>query len=59
LRIRVFRSPRPEQSPIEWEGPFNLPLARWQLESNPKPGFLPVEAFDPIAQRFVALRGEE
>jgi hypothetical protein len=57
LHIRIFRSPVPRQYPIEWEGPFDLPLARWKLNCQPVPGYLPVEMYDSIAERFVALQG--
>ena len=55
LRIRVFKTPSPGH-PIEWDGPYDLPLARWKLKADSAPDRLPIEMFDPIANRFVTLQ---
>ena len=42
LIIRIFRSPAPGQ-PIAWEGPTDVPFARWQLAAaDPKKGSDPL-----------------
>jgi len=56
LRIRIFRTPEPGQQTVAWGEPIDLALARWQPCREPAPGSLPVEAFDPVDQRFVTLQ---
>jgi hypothetical protein len=60
LLARVYRIPPPAQAPWAWEGPRELPLARWRPAADPPPaGWLPVEAYDPQAHDFVRLPAED
>jgi hypothetical protein len=55
LHIRVFRSPVPGQNPVDWDGPYDLPLARWKPGQTSTRDKMPIEAWDPIAKQFVPL----
>ena len=57
LNVRVFPSPPPGETlrPAS----FLLPLARWYPERTPQPGFLPIEAYDPLTKQFVSLPIED
>jgi hypothetical protein len=56
LSIRIYQIPGPGQPAVEWLAPLEQPLARWRPDAPPQPGDLPVEAFDPVARHFIALR---
>lgn len=59
LSIRFYPIPEPRQSLVAWRTPGEQPLARWRLDLPPRPGELPIEAFDPIAKRFVVLSAKD
>ncbi len=59
LWIRFYPTPEPGQSSVPWRPPMEQPLARWRPEPPPQPGVLPIEAYDPVARCFVALRAKE
>ncbi|MCE9530406.1 MAG: hypothetical protein K8T89_04635 [Planctomycetes bacterium] len=53
LRVIVFPTPLPgsrERPPT-----FMIPLARWRPNTEPTPGYLPVEAYDLVLEKFVPL----
>lgn len=56
LQVAVFPTPRPGSN--ERPPSFLVPLARWAPDRE-EPGFLPVEAYDPVARQFVRLAIEE
>ena len=45
--------------PVGWEGPIDLPLARWRPGSEQPDGWLPVEVCDPVTLQFVRLPTQE
>jgi hypothetical protein len=53
LYVQIIPSPLPGQS--ERAPTMLVPLARWRSDRPPDPGFLPVEAYDPVAKDFVRL----
>jgi hypothetical protein len=58
LLIRIYHIPPPGQpAPAGfWSGPDHRPLARW-LPGAPEPAdYLPVEAYNPVVDRFERLR---
>lgn len=57
LNIHMFPSPQPGST--ERPKAMVQPLARWFPDKEPAPGFLPVEVFDPVLERWVALPKEE
>jgi hypothetical protein len=56
LYIHVYRIPRPGEPADYAHGPVEVPLARWRPTAEGTPGRLPLEAWDPVARRFVELR---
>jgi hypothetical protein len=58
LSIRVYRTPLPGH-PLEWGGPLEQPLARWQCETTWPADYLPIEMYDPLSNRFVAVRRKQ
>jgi hypothetical protein len=56
LSIRIYQIPGPRQANLVWPAPLEQPLARWRPNVPAQPECLPVEAFDPVARRFVTLR---
>ena len=59
LWMRIYQSPEPGQPTVHWRGPVEQPLARWWPDSSPGHDELPIEAFDPVARRFIALKMKE
>ncbi|HEX4608173.1 MAG TPA: hypothetical protein VH092_08200 [Urbifossiella sp.] len=56
LKYRYIPTPLPGE-PKEWTGPVvERPYCRWRPGEPVAPGDLPVEAFDPVANRYVRLR---
>jgi hypothetical protein len=54
--VRRYHIPPPDRQPWTWDGPYQQRLARWQLDVPRKARYLPIEAYDPVAKRFVFLR---
>jgi hypothetical protein len=59
LFIRMYRIPEPGQDFTVVSKPLEQPLARWRPDAPPRPGELPVEAFDPVAGTYVPLSAKE
>lgn len=56
LHVRVYRVPPPPgPEPWAWAGPFCSPVARWRPQRPPDARYLPVELYDPRAERFDLL----
>lgn len=49
---RIYAIPPPGTRPWAWAGPFEQAVARWRPGVEPPPGYLPVEAFDPVMRCF-------
>jgi hypothetical protein len=58
LIVRVYRIPSPEEPATSafWPRPEQRPLARWQPAREEDDCFLPVEVYNPVAERFEPLR---
>jgi hypothetical protein len=52
LLARVYRIPPPGTQPWSLARPIELPVARWTVSSPPRPGFLPIDAYNPITHQF-------
>jgi hypothetical protein len=53
LHLRTYRIPAPSESePLGWEGPEDVPLARWRPHFSYAENALPVEVHDLVAERF-------
>jgi len=53
LLVDLYVTPGPGDRPWAPKGPVARPLARWQLEVSPPPGFLPIEVCtDPAKEHF-------
>jgi hypothetical protein len=48
---RIYRMAPPEQ-PWSWSDPVEQPIARWRPWEKPAPGFLSIDAFNPVTRRF-------
>jgi hypothetical protein len=55
LAFRVYPTPAHNISPLKWEAPLELPLARYRPALDGRTDYLPVEYFDPIQNRFCLL----
>jgi hypothetical protein len=55
LSIRIYQIPGPGKASEVWPPPWEQPLARWRPDAPAESGNLPIEAFDPVARRFVTL----
>lgn len=53
LKVSIHPSPAPGQR--ERPPAFTMPLARWNLDRKDDPKYLPIEAFDPVANEFVPI----
>jgi hypothetical protein len=56
LVLRYIPIARPGEPEIMPRAVFERPFARWRPGTSPEPGFLSVEAFDPVLQEFVPLK---
>jgi hypothetical protein len=56
LHIRLYPTPGPGEDREVRAEPVEQPLARWQPGTAPRPGYLPVEAWDPVTGRFAPLK---
>jgi hypothetical protein len=61
LWARIFRVPLPEEAPKAWNwlGPEWHPVARWQPNAVWSADLLPVEMYNPVANRFESVRQPE
>lgn len=59
LLIRTYPIPEPGQPSLAWPTPLEQPLARCRPDAPRQPGELPIEAFDPVNQSFMPLRGKD
>jgi hypothetical protein len=57
LNVIVMPSPPPGQT--ERPASMTVPLARWVPDQPPAPGYLPIQAYDPVAKQFVRLPIDE
>jgi hypothetical protein len=57
LLLRSIPTPLPGE-PRDWtrRAPFERPFARWRPREVPEEGFMELEGYDPVGQRFVRLR---
>ena len=56
LKFRYIPTPLPGE-PKEWTKPLTeRPYCRWKINEPPEPGYLPLEAYDPVANRYVRLK---
>jgi hypothetical protein len=55
LLISIYRTPDPGQRPTTWGGPDVQPLARWLPEREGNHACLPIQAWNPLVNRFVDL----
>jgi hypothetical protein len=58
LFIRLYKTP-PSGSALQWQGPFELPLARWLPEQDSSPGVLPIQMCDPVTGCFKSLPSKD
>lgn len=56
LLLRYIPTPSPGE-PADWtrRPVFERPFARWRPHEVPREGFMPLEGFDPVEERFVPL----
>jgi len=59
LLIRLYRTPKPGQEPPKWDGPIELPLARWLPHEDNASGSLPMQMCDPATGQFLVLKVKE
>jgi hypothetical protein len=52
---RLYSIPPPGEAPWHWDGPHEVPLARWQPGSAVPEDRLPLESYDPVKRRFEPL----
>lgn len=58
VTVRYIATPRPGQPRDPAGSLTQRPYARWKPLDPPPPGYLPLEAFDPLSRRFVLLPQE-
>jgi hypothetical protein len=54
--VRRWRIVGPDEPPPLWRGPFIMPVARWQPHVVWETGYHPLEAYDPVTERFEGRR---
>jgi hypothetical protein len=61
LVVRVYRIPSPEEPapPTFWARPEERPLARWRPAGEVEDGYLPIEMFNPVVERFEPLKAKD
>lgn len=58
LSVRIYTTPPPGAAPF-WDLVIEEPLAKWLPAMDGQSDYLPIEAFDPVSQRFVQLARKE
>jgi len=58
LFVRLYKTP-PAGQELQWQGPFELPLARWLPDQDSSPGTLFVQVCDPVTGRFKSLPSQD
>jgi hypothetical protein len=52
LVMRRYAIVAPDRAPPHWQGPFTVPVARWQPGPSGRSGGAPLEKYDPVRERF-------
>ncbi len=56
LLVRHYVVPPPGRRPWDWDGPVQMPVARWRPSAAWDDQHLPVETYNPVVDRFESLR---
>jgi hypothetical protein len=59
LLCRLYQVPPPGTRPWDWGAAVEQPVARWRPAHQAGPGWLPIDAFNPVTRRFEPVPREE
>jgi hypothetical protein len=54
--VRRYPITAPKHAPPYWQGPFTVPVARWQPDVHWSAGRSPLEMYNPVTQRFQEVK---